>query len=76
MQRGSGGDSEARWAEAEANMAAFGSSVAAVTQLLNGAVFLPAEEHAAKLNTQQMSAALMARGTRATSSVSSVSSRD
>ena len=61
VQRGSGGDSEARWAEAEANMAAFGSSVAAVTQLLNGAVFLPADEHAAKLNAQQMSAALMAR---------------
>ena len=48
-------------------MAAFGSSVAAVTQLLNGAVFLPADEHASKLNTQQMSAALMARGTRALS---------
>ena len=60
-QRGSGGDSEARWAEAEANMAAFGSSVAAVTQLLSGAVFLPADDHAAKLSTQQMSAALLAR---------------
>ena len=48
-------------------MAAFGSSVAAVTQLLNGAVFLPADEHATKLNTQQMSAALMACCARALS---------
>ena len=61
VQRGTGGDSEARWAEAEANMAAFGSSVAAVTRLLDGAVFLPTDEHAQRHSTQQMSAALMVR---------------
>jgi hypothetical protein len=42
-------------------MAAFGSSVAAVTRLLDGAVFMAADEHAQRHSTQQMSAALMVR---------------
>jgi hypothetical protein len=42
-------------------MAAFGSTVAAVTRLLDGAVYLDPEAFAAKASQQQLSATVLVR---------------
>ena len=42
-------------------MAAFGGTVAAVARLLDGAVYLPAEEHATRAQAQQLTATVLVR---------------